>query len=86
MVFNYLATSFEGELLKNPLEGDLLCINVNEAMELPMQDWFKRRFPLFFKEGTFELSYIWDRNKDETIKKTIRQYGVGEIKEADSVR
>ena len=67
MVFNYLATSFEGELLENPPEGELLWIPIREAMDLPMQDWFKRRFPLFFKEGTFELSFIWDKNKDETI-------------------
>nr|WP_202914511.1 8-oxo-dGTP diphosphatase [Paenibacillus antri] len=80
MVFNYLATSFEGELLENPPEGELLWIPIRKAMDLPMQDWFKRRFPLFFNEGTFELSFIWDKNKDETIKETIKHYGMGTIR------
>lgn len=47
MVFNYLATSFEGELLENPPEGELLWVDIDKAIELPMRDWFKRRFPLF---------------------------------------
>src|SRR5690606_12241884 len=74
MVFNYLATSFEGELLGQPPEGELLWVNIDEALKLPMQDWFARRFPLFFKEGTFELSYVWDEQTDTTLEKTERQY------------
>ncbi|UHA73713.1 8-oxo-dGTP diphosphatase [Paenibacillus sp. 481] len=74
MVFNYLATSFEGELLESPPEGELSWIHIDEALSLPMQDWFKRRFPLFFTPGTFELSSVWDGKKKETIKETIRHY------------
>jgi 8-oxo-dGTP diphosphatase len=81
MVFNYLATSFEGELLDNPPEGELLWVNSNEALNLPMQDWFKRRFPLFFKPGTFELSFVWDSKKKKTLKETIKEYPVVETKE-----
>lgn len=77
MVFNYLVTSFEGELLENPPEGELKWVPITEALGLPMQDWFKRRFPLFFNEGTFELSFVWDGIKNETIKETFRQYEVG---------
>jgi 8-oxo-dGTP diphosphatase len=60
MVFNYLATSFEGELLEQPPEGELLWVNREEALQLPMQSWFKRRMPLFFRPGTFERSEQWD--------------------------
>ncbi|OXM17399.1 8-oxo-dGTP diphosphatase [Paenibacillus herberti] len=76
MVFNYLATSFEGSLLDHPPEGELLWVKIKEAMELPMQDWFKRRLPLFFQEGTFEYSFIWNSQTNETIKETKKQYGV----------
>jgi len=60
MVYNYLATAFEGELLKNPPEGALRWVAIEEALQLPMQDWFKRRFSLFFEPGTFELQIVSD--------------------------
>jgi 8-oxo-dGTP diphosphatase len=85
MVFNYLATAFTGDILKNPPEGELLWVEIKEALELPMQDWFKRRFPLFFKLGTFELSYVWDERNNKTLDKTIKNYGLGEFKEVDSI-
>ncbi|KAF6576696.1 NUDIX domain-containing protein [Paenibacillus sp. SEL3] len=76
MVFNYLATATEGELLKNPPEGELLWVDMKEALNLPMQDWFKRRFPLFFEPGTFEVSSVWLADTDETLEATIKSYGV----------
>lgn len=48
IVFNYLATEFEGELLENPPEGEILWVPIKEALNLPMQPWFKERLPLFF--------------------------------------
>ncbi|GGD81307.1 8-oxo-dGTP diphosphatase [Paenibacillus nasutitermitis] len=60
MVFNYVATSFEGELLRNPPEGELRWIPVSEAADYPMQPWFRRRLPLFFAEGTFEIYERWE--------------------------
>lgn len=86
MVFNYLATSFEGELLANPPEGELLWVDIDKAVDLPMRDWFKRRFPLFFREGTFELSFIWDRNNNETLKETIKHYDAVKVEEVGSFR
>lgn len=77
MVFNYLATSFEGELLPNPPEGELLWVPIDEALNLPMQDWFKRRFPLFFQPGTFEMSFVWDSASRRTLSETVRSYGEG---------
>ena len=74
MVFNYLATSFEGELLESPPEGELLWIEKSKALELPMQDWFKRRFPYFFQQGTFEWSFIWNEESDTTLSETIQHY------------
>ncbi|GAE06946.1 MutT/nudix family protein [Paenibacillus sp. JCM 10914] len=74
MVFNYLATSYEGELLEQPPEGELVWVDIVEAMNLPMQDWFKRRFPLFFKEGTFELSEIWNEATGNILEETVMFY------------
>ncbi|TQS01522.1 8-oxo-dGTP diphosphatase [Paenibacillus ottowii] len=76
MVFNYLATATEGELLKNPPEGEPLWVDMKEALNLPMQDWFKRRFPLFFEPGTFEVSSVWIAETDETLEATTKNYGV----------
>jgi 8-oxo-dGTP diphosphatase len=75
MVFNYLATSFEGDLLVNPPEGELLWVDMQKALELPMQDWFKSRFPLFFQQGTFEMSTIWVGENNLTLGKTMKNYG-----------
>ncbi|MCY9513055.1 8-oxo-dGTP diphosphatase [Paenibacillus apiarius] len=72
MVFNYVADSYEGELLANPPEGELLWVSIEEAMELPMQPWFKRRFPLFFEAGTFEISVVWDEDANEPIEESIK--------------
>ena len=70
MVFNYLATEFEGELLEHPPEGELVWVPIREALDLPMQSWFNRRFPLFFEEGTFEIYAVWD----EETRITLREY------------
>lgn len=72
MVFNYLAESYEGELLTDPPEGELLWVPIKEALNLPMQPWFKRRFPLFFNEGTFEIYEVWDEEKQETTRGTVK--------------
>jgi len=73
MVFNYLATSFEGELLQNPPEGELKWVPIKEALNYPMQSWFKRRFPLFFEEGTFEIYEIYDQDEKITIKESVKR-------------
>jgi 8-oxo-dGTP diphosphatase len=72
MVFNYLTTSFDGELLDNPPEGELKWVSIKEALELPMQPWFKRRFPMFFEEGTFEISVVWDEDEKKAIEEKIK--------------
>lgn len=81
MVFNYLVTSFEGDLLTNPPEGELMWVSKDQLHELPMQDWFRERIPLFFRPGIFEVSTIWDKNKDIELNKTIKHYIESEIKE-----
>lgn len=77
MVFNYLATSFEGELLDHPPEGELVWVEIEEALGLPMQDWFERRFSMFFEPGTFEWSCVREQKSDRTLAETIRSYGNG---------
>lgn len=77
MVFNYLVTSFEGDLLETPPEGELLWVERDRLPEVPMQDWFRARIPLFFEPGVFELSTIWDKEKDMELNKTNRHYYEG---------
>lgn len=71
MVFNYWTDTFAGELLLDPPEGELVWVSLNEALDLPMQGWFKERFPLFFEEGTFEIQRVWDEHKKKQIELTI---------------
>ncbi|CAM4249180.1 DNA mismatch repair protein MutT [Bacillus manliponensis] len=80
MVFNYLATSFEGNLIENPPEGELVWVNRKEAMNLPMQEWFRKRLPLFFEEGTFEWHAVWDKESGTTLSKMERVYKERELK------
>lgn len=74
MVFNYLIDSFEGELLEQPPEGELRWVHLNELDDLPMQEWFRERIPLFFQPGVFEYSTIWDKANDVTLNKTVKNY------------
>lgn len=85
MVFNYLVTSFEGELLENPPEGELLWVDRDQTDDLPMQEWFRKRIPLFFNPGVFEQSTIWDKNINLELNKTEKFYIEGQIKEVSSV-
>ena len=73
VVYNYLAVETSGELLADPPEGNLKWIDREEAGDLPMQPWFKRRFPYFFKEGVFEIHSKWDGNDRQNAEVTIRE-------------
>lgn len=75
MVFNYLAKEYTGTLLSNPPEGELHWVNINDALELPMQSWFKRRLPLFFEKGTFEISIVWDEDNKHSIEDKLTLLG-----------
>ncbi|MGZ9586028.1 NUDIX domain-containing protein [Paenibacillus marinisediminis] len=68
IVFNYIVHKYEGELLQDPPEGELLWVDIQEAMSLPMQPWFKRRFPLFFEPGTFEINEVWDETAQQSLE------------------
>ncbi|MFJ5763623.1 8-oxo-dGTP diphosphatase [Neobacillus sp. NPDC093182] len=74
MIFNYLTQDFKGELLIDSPEGKPVWVNIEKAYNLPMQESIRRRFPLFFEEGSFEIQVVWDNQKDQegifTIKKT----------------
>ncbi|MBA2870530.1 8-oxo-dGTP diphosphatase [Anoxybacillus calidus] len=67
MVFNYWTDTFEGELHENPPEGELHWVPINEALKLPMQQWFKERFNLFFEPGTFEIQRVWDEDLGKQV-------------------
>ena len=75
MVFNYLVKKFEGALISNPPEGELHWVKIEEALNLPMQSWFKRRLPLFFEKGTFEISVVWDEDRKCSIEDKLRLLG-----------
>ncbi|WP_284645043.1 8-oxo-dGTP diphosphatase [Paenibacillus silviterrae] len=75
IVFNYLVREFEGELLANPPEGELRWVTIDEAFRLPMQPWFRRRLPLFFEKGTFEISVVWDEDSQSPLEDKVRILG-----------
>ncbi|MEH7884284.1 8-oxo-dGTP diphosphatase [Bacillus sp. JJ1609] len=66
MIFNYITTDFKGELIESGPEGRAVWVNIEEAYHLPMQNSIKRRFPLFFQDGTFEIQVEW--NPEENIE------------------
>ncbi|MDQ0205712.1 8-oxo-dGTP diphosphatase [Alkalicoccobacillus murimartini] len=72
MVFNYLTKTYEGELLELPPEGELRWVSIEEAMELPMQWWFKRRLPLFFKPETFEIYSKYDSELKQVLELSVK--------------
>ncbi|KMJ59436.1 DNA mismatch repair protein MutT [Bacillus sp. LL01] len=71
MVFNYITDTFKGKLLESPPEGELKWVAISKALELPMQNWFKERFPLFFQEGTFEKHVVWDDKVKKVVKEVV---------------
>lgn len=73
MIFNYISSTYTGELLENAPEGKPVWVSIEEAAQLPMMDSIKRRFPLFFEEGTFEIQVEWDNEKDQEGKVTVRR-------------
>ncbi|MCR6096254.1 8-oxo-dGTP diphosphatase [Salipaludibacillus agaradhaerens] len=74
MIFNYITKCFSGTLLEDTHEGKPVWVNKNEIPNLSMQGSIRRRFPLFFEDGTFEIQVEWDNEKNQegevTIKKT----------------
>lgn len=75
MVFNYITHKFSGELLSDPPEGELVWVDIDKVLELPMQPWFKRRFPLFFEPGTFEFSMVWDEDNQRALDDKLVKLG-----------
>lgn len=69
MIFNYITTDFKGELLKDGPEGKAVWVSIEESRHLPMKESVRRRFPLFFQEGTFEIQVVWNHaeNKEGRI-------------------
>ncbi|EZP76795.1 phosphohydrolase MutT/Nudix family protein [Parageobacillus genomosp. 1] len=67
MVFNYWTNTFEGTLLEHPPEGELMWVPISDAIQLPMQGWFRERFPLYFERGTFEIHRVWDADLNKQI-------------------
>ncbi len=71
MIFNYRTTSFSGTLLEDTREGKPVWIHLNDIDSLPMQASIRRRFPLFFEEGTFEIQVEWNQEKSQEGRVSI---------------
>ncbi|GAK03953.1 MutT/nudix family protein [Geomicrobium sp. JCM 19037] len=65
MIFNYMTEHFSGELTTHASEGKPNWIHIEDVEHLPMQPSIRRRFPYFFKEGTFEIHVVWDEENDQ---------------------
>ena len=72
MIFNYITSCFSGTLLANAPEGKPVWVHINDISTLPMQDSIRRRFPLFFEEGTFEIQVEWDNKNNQEGKITVK--------------
>lgn len=64
IIFNYLCKEFKGKVLTDSPEGKPTWVQIKDVESLPMQDSIRRRFPLFFEEGTFEIQVQWDNVKN----------------------
>lgn len=72
MIFNYITTDFKGELLEDGPEGKAFWVNIAEAYHLPMQPSIRRRFPLFFEDGTFEIQVEWNHEENSEGKVSMK--------------
>ncbi len=73
MIFNYITKDFRGEVLKDSPEGKAVWVNIKEAYDLPMQDSIRRRFPLFFEDGTFEIQVEWNQAENKRGKSDYKE-------------
>lgn len=73
IIFNYLTKEFKGDLLNESPEGKPIWVPIKEIDSLPIQKSIRRRIPLFFKEGTFEIQVTWDNEKNEEGEVVIRE-------------
>lgn len=74
MIFNYLATEFEGELLQDPPEGTLHWVDIQDLNTIEMPLSMRRRIPYFFEPGTFEIQVTWDQDTDSEQDVMIQKY------------
>lgn len=72
MIFHYLTYDFKGELLEDSPEGKATWVSIKDAYSLPMQKSIQRRFPLFFKDGTFDIHVEWNDEENKEGKVVIR--------------
>lgn len=48
-------------------------VNIKDIDTIHMQKSIRRRIPLFFKEGTFEIQVTWDNENDNEGEIVIRK-------------
>ncbi len=64
MKFNYITKCFSGTLLEDAPEGKAIWVHINKLTSLPMQGSIRRRFPLLFEDGIFEIHGYHKENQD----------------------
>lgn len=72
LLLNRQHDDFKGDLLENSSEGKAVWVKIEDAYKLPMQQSIRRRFPLFFEEGSFEIQVEWNHEEDNEERVTIR--------------
>lgn len=73
MIFNYITKCFSGTLLEDATEGKPIWVHLNKLPILPMQGSKRRRFPLLFEDGTFEIHVEWNNENNKEGKVTIKK-------------
>ncbi|KAA0549978.1 8-oxo-dGTP diphosphatase [Bacillus sp. BGMRC 2118] len=71
IIFNYITKDFQGELLTDGPEGKAVWVDIEDAYSLPMQESIRRRFPLFFQDGTFHFHVEWNQEENKEGNVTV---------------
>lgn len=66
IIFNYLATSYEGKAKDACAEGELKWVNLDSIKQYDMAEGMEYRLPLFFSAGTKELYIEWNERNGYT--------------------
>ncbi len=64
MIYIFIATEYDGDLIEEGIEGRLEWINISELDELEQFQMNKTFTPYLFKEGVFIGKFILDNNTD----------------------
>lgn len=67
--YDFLCTSFEGQVKGNNHEGEPKWWKISELDQIDMQADIRERLPLYWRKGSFERIHYWNE-KDHCIGET----------------